>query len=75
MQWIQCSDIYNQETRESELYDLVSTNNSLYLLGKNFSPPHLNFYTIKVDAKRISQPFPWTVQQQNPVSIHSAKVL
>lgn len=74
MQWMQCNGMYNRETRKSELYDLVSTNYSLYLLGEISVLSHFNFYTI-VDETRIIQPFPWTVQQQNPVSIHSAKVL
>ena len=71
---MQYNATYKRETTKSEMNDLVSTNSSLYILGEISVLSHLNFSTI-VDETRIIQPFPWAAQQQNSVSILSAKVL
>lgn len=71
---MQCDAMLNRATRKSETYDLVLTNHSLSLLGEISILPPLNFYTIAKET-RGTQSFLWNIQQQNSVSIHSAKVL
>lgn len=74
---MQCDAMLNRATRKSEMYDLVLANLSLSLLsllGEISVLPPLNIYTIAKET-RGTQSFLWNIQQQNSVSIHSAKVL